>query len=118
VLATTACVIWPAGTGPGAEPISLAEATLLRDRGEAVIVDVRPAGEYAAGHIPGALNVPLDEIAGRLGELRRLAKLPILYCGCPDGSASARAARILHANGLDARVLAGAYPGLGRPGGR
>jgi rhodanese-related sulfurtransferase len=114
----TACVIWPAGTGPGAEPMSLAEATLLRDRGEALIVDVRPAQEYAAGHIAGAVNVPLDEIGGRIVELRRTGKLPIFYCGCPHGEASVRAARILHAQGLDARVLGGTYPRFsdGRPG--
>ncbi len=75
------CVLWPAGTGPGAEPMSLAEAVDRRDRGEAVIVDVRPPGDFAEGHIPGALNVPLDQLTGRVEELRRLQKLPILYCG-------------------------------------
>jgi len=77
----TACVVWPAGTGPGAEPMSLAEATQRRDRGEAVIVDVRSRQEYEAGHLSGALSLPLDELEARVGELRRLGKLPILYCG-------------------------------------
>ena len=79
--ALTACVVWPGGSGPGAEPMPLAEATLRRDRGEAVIVDVRSRQEYAAGHLAGALSVPLDELAARVGEIRRLGKLPILYCG-------------------------------------
>jgi rhodanese-related sulfurtransferase len=106
-----ACVVWPAGTGPGAEPVPLAEAIDRRDRGEVVIVDVREPGAFAAGHIPGAINVPLDGLAGRVGELRRLHRLPVLYCGCPHESSSLRAARILHTNGLDARVLAGGYSG-------
>ena len=76
-----ACVMWPAGTGPGAEPMPLAEAVDRRDRGEVVIVDVRSAGAFAEGHIPGAINVPIDELAQRVGELRKLNKLPILYCG-------------------------------------
>lgn len=76
-----ACVMWPAGTGPGAEPMPLAEAIDRRDRGEAVIVDVRSPGAFAESHIPGAINVPIDELAERSGELRSLHKLPILYCG-------------------------------------
>ena len=75
------CVIWPAGTGPGAEPMSMAEAVDRRDRGEAVIVDLRSRGDFAQGHIPGAISVPLDELAQRVGELRALQRLPILYCG-------------------------------------
>lgn len=106
-----ACVVWPAGTGPSAEPVPLAEAIDRRDRGEVVIVDVREESAFAAGHVPGAINLPLDGLAGRVGELRRLHKLPVLYCGCPDESSSVRAARILHTNGLDARVLAGGYSG-------
>jgi DNA-binding transcriptional ArsR family regulator len=44
---------------------------LLRklEDGEVVVVDVRPAAEHAAGHIPGAINVPIDELAQRLDEL-------------------------------------------------
>jgi rhodanese-related sulfurtransferase len=80
-LSEAACVLWPAGTGPGAEPMPLAEAIDRRDRGEAVIVDVRSRQQYDAGHIAGAINVPLDEIAARVAEIRKLGKLPILYCG-------------------------------------
>ncbi len=75
------CVVWPAGTGPGAEPMSLAEAVDRRDRGEAVIVDVRSRASFAEGHIPGALSIPLDELDQHVGELRALQRLPILYCG-------------------------------------
>ncbi len=50
-------------------------------RGEAVIVDVRPRESYEAGHLPGALHMSALEIEARAGELRRLGRLPILYCG-------------------------------------
>jgi 3-mercaptopyruvate sulfurtransferase SseA len=80
-LAPVACVLWPEGTGPGAAPMPLAEALERRDRGEAVIVDVRSPDLYAEGHVPGALNVPGSQIEARAAELRRMGKRPILYCG-------------------------------------
>jgi 3-mercaptopyruvate sulfurtransferase SseA len=80
-LAALGCVVWPAGTGPGAAPVPLAEALSLRDRGEAVLIDVRSRDQYAEGHIPGALNIPGSQIAEQAAELRRMGRLPILYCG-------------------------------------
>jgi len=80
-LASVGCVVWPAGSGPGAGPMSVAEALALRDGGQAVIVDVRPREAYEAGHIPGALHVEALEIDTRAAEIRRLGRLPILYCG-------------------------------------
>ena len=80
-LAALGCVVWPAGAGPGAGPVPLAEALALRDRGEAVLIDVRSPDLYAEGHIPGALNVPGSQVEGRGAELRRMGRLPILYCG-------------------------------------
>jgi hypothetical protein len=80
-LAPLGCVLWPEGSGPGAAAMPLAEALERRDRGEAVLIDVRSAGAYAAGHIPGALNVAGSEIGTRAAEIRNLGRLPILYCG-------------------------------------
>ncbi len=81
VFLAAGCVLWPDGSGPAAPPMSLTEALSLRDAGEAVLVDVRSPAAYARGHIPGALSIPEREILGRVAELRRTAKLPILYCG-------------------------------------
>lgn len=47
--------------------------------GEAQVVDVRSASEFAAGHIPGAVNIPMDQIEARLGDLRSEA-LIVLVC--------------------------------------
>ena len=81
LLAAAGCVLWPAGSGPGAGPMAVTDALAMRDRGEAVIVDVRSQEAYEAGHIPGALHVDGTEIDARAAELRRLGRLPILYCG-------------------------------------
>jgi thioredoxin 1/putative thioredoxin len=59
----------------------LADALRLRDRGEAVLIDVRSREAYAAGHIPGALHIAVDEVEARAAEIRRRGRLPILYCG-------------------------------------
>jgi hypothetical protein len=79
--AAAGCVLWPAGSGPGAAPMPASEALALRERGNAVIVDVRPREAYEAGHIPGALHIAALEIDDRAAEIRRLGRLPILYCG-------------------------------------
>jgi len=80
-LASPGCVVWPEGAGPGASSMPLAEALQRRDRGEAVLIDVRSPQAYAEGHLPGALNITSSEIEGRAAEIRRLSRLPILYCG-------------------------------------
>jgi phage shock protein E len=60
--------------------VPLAEALERVARHEAVLVDVRNPEVYAGGHIPGALNVPIEQVTDRAAELRRMG-LPILYCG-------------------------------------
>ena len=54
----------------------------LRDRaesGDIVMLDVRPAHEYAAGHIPGAVNIPVEELAERINELPDGTEI-VVYC--------------------------------------
>jgi rhodanese-related sulfurtransferase len=80
-LASLSCVVWPAGSGPGAAEVPLAEALARCERGDAVLIDVRSPSAFAAGHIPGAVNVPESTIAARAAEIRRMGRLPILYCG-------------------------------------
>ena len=81
ILAPLGCVIWPPGTGPEASSVPLAEALQRRERGEAVLIDVRSPEAYAGGHVPGALNITSSEIEGRAAEIRGMGRLPILYCG-------------------------------------
>lgn len=55
----------------GGKSLSPRELTALVNRDEAVIIDVRPAKEFSAGHIVDALNIPYDKIATRLSELEK-----------------------------------------------
>lgn len=71
-----------------------------------LILDVRAPSEFAAGHVPGAVNVPVDELRGRLGELDP-ARPIIAYCQI--GMRGYLATRILMQNGFKARNLSGGY---------
>lgn len=56
----------------------------------ALLVDVRTPGEYNAGHIDGALNIPLQELGRRVGELGDSGRDIVLYCRSGNRSGQAR----------------------------
>jgi rhodanese-related sulfurtransferase len=60
--------------------VEWAEFKKLYDAQAAVVVDVRGSEAYEAGHIPGAMNVPLEDVERRSGELKKLSKPILLYC--------------------------------------
>jgi len=86
----------PEGVGFAPRPTDL-------DQG-VVLIDVRPADEFAFGRLPGAINIPLEELASRLAEIPRDSPV-VLYCRGRLCTLSHRAARILAAQGFDVRVL-------------
>lgn len=91
------------------EPVSHEElAARLRD-GVVTLIDVRPGEEFAAGHIPGAVNIPLDELPRRLGELPA-DRTVIAYCRGPYCVFAFEAVAALRARGYDAHRLADGYP--------
>lgn len=73
---------------------------------EALLVDVRDEDEFAEGHVTNALNIPLNELRGRLGELPRDRELWV-YCGV--GQRAYYATRILLQNGFHVRNLPGGF---------
>ncbi|RLK55055.1 ArsR/SmtB family transcription factor [Actinokineospora cianjurensis] len=73
--------------------------------GEAIVVDVRPAMEFTAGHIPGALSIPLDELRSRLDELPSELEV-VAYCRGIYCTFSHDAVRLLTATGRRAVRLA------------
>ncbi|HEX6121710.1 MAG TPA: rhodanese-like domain-containing protein [Ktedonobacterales bacterium] len=97
-----------------AELIAPAALAAQRQGAEAaapVVVDVRDPEEYAAGHVAGALNVPLDQLAARLGELPAGREV-VTYCNMQHRGASRgeRAAQLLRERGYPARALDGGLP--------
>jgi rhodanese-related sulfurtransferase len=73
-------------------------------KGEVVLLDVRPEGEYRAGHLPGAVSVPLAELGERLAELPRDREV-VAYCRGPYCLMSLDAVELLRARGLRASRL-------------
>jgi len=69
---------------------------------DVTLIDVRPEREFAEGHLPGALSVPLADLASRLDELPRDRTI-VAYCRGPFCTFSAEAARRLRELGFDAR---------------
>lgn len=72
------------------QSISILQATQLINQGKGVIVDVREPGEFAAGHLRDAKNIPLGELSNRMGELDKF-KSKALIVVCQAGTRSARA---------------------------
>lgn len=90
----------------GLEPISSADLLDRLQREQVLIIDVRPAEEFAAGHIPGALSVPLAELDARLPELPREAEI-VAYCRGPYCVLAPQAIEILRRAGWPVEVAAG-----------
>lgn len=78
----------------------------LPDDGSVVLLDTRTTEEYGRGHISGFVNIPLDELRERIGEIRR--GLPV-YVMCQSGLRSYLSCRILAQNGFDCYNFSGGY---------
>src|SRR5205823_1468994 len=78
-------------------------------RGEVVLVDVRPAEEFEAGHIEGARSIPIDELEGRLAELPADREV-VAYCRGPFCAYAHDAVRQIQASGRQARRLQEGWP--------
>jgi rhodanese-related sulfurtransferase len=94
--------------------IAIDQAAAALDQGAAVI-DVREPTEYRTGHLPGAVNVPMGQLAARMGEIDR--DRPV-YVVCASGNRSSAMTDVLTAAGFDAINVAGgtsAWARSGRP---
>jgi rhodanese-related sulfurtransferase len=78
-------------------------------KGDAVLIDVRPAAEYEAGHIDGAYSIPIDELEDRLAELPGDREI-VAYCRGPFCAYAHEAVRRLRADGRQARRLEEGWP--------
>jgi rhodanese-related sulfurtransferase len=91
------------------EPVGRQELLERAGRGDVVILDVRPAEEFAAGHIPGALSVPLDQLDQALSRLSKRSRI-VAYCRGPYCVLAPQAVQRLRASGFDARRLVDGMP--------
>jgi ArsR family transcriptional regulator len=91
------------------EPMSREQLLEQSCAGAVTILDVRPPDEFALGHLPGALNVPLRELAARLAELDPAQEI-VAYCRGPYCVLSYEAVAALRAGGFRARRLEDGLP--------
>ncbi len=93
----------------GLEPVP-AEELLERARsGLVTVVDVRPSEEFAAGHVPGAVNLPLEQLESRLHQLPRDQEI-VAYCRGPYCVLAFEAVAKLRDKGFKARRLQNGFP--------
>jgi ArsR family transcriptional regulator len=91
------------------EPISRKELLQRSRAGEVTVLDVRPEDEFALGHLPGAVNMPLRKLERRLAELDPAQEI-VAYCRGPYCVLSYEAVAILRARGFKARRLEDGLP--------
>lgn len=93
----------------GLEPIPRPELLARARDGLVTVVDVRPTEEYSAGHVPGAVNIPLKELEQRLQELPRGQEV-VAYCRGPYCVLAYEAVARLREKGYQARRMEDGFP--------
>lgn len=86
------------------EPVDSDELLRRVRSGEVTIIDVRPREEYSAGHIPGALSIPVDELKARHKELPKNREI-VAYCRGPYCVMAAEAVELLRKRGFKAQRM-------------
>jgi len=95
--------------GEPMEALSRAELLARVRSGDAVVVDLRPAEEYAAGHIAGAISIPLAELEAHLAELPAGVEI-VAYCRGPYCALAPQGVALLRRAGRRARRLEDGFP--------
>lgn len=91
------------------EPVSRKELTRRLKNDLVTVLDVRPADEYAAGHLPKAVNIPLRELSRRLREIPKGCEI-VAYCRGPYCVLAFEAVALLRGQGFKIRRLEDGYP--------
>lgn len=91
------------------EAVSRKELLKRIRKGDVTVLDVRPPDEFALGHIPGAINIPLRELKSRVSELRKSQEI-VAYCRGPYCVLSFEAVAALRKKGYAARRLEDGLP--------
>jgi ArsR family transcriptional regulator len=91
------------------EPVTREELLCRRREGSVTVLDVRPLEEFVAGHIEGAINIPIKELERRLGEVRHGREV-VAYCRGPYCVMAFEAVATLRQRGFQVRRLVDGFP--------
>ena len=97
------------------EPVPRAELLQRVREGLVTVIDVRPPQEYAAGHVPGAVNIPLDQLENHLKDLKNALEI-VAYCRGPYCVLAFDAVERMRKQGLKARRMEEGFPEWKRAG--
>ncbi len=92
-------LLWQAFSGPGGSNISVSAATLLINRQDALVVDVRETAEWSAGHIPNARHIALGHLDKHLSEIEKFKDKPVILV-CASGNRSGSGCGVLKKAGF------------------
>jgi rhodanese-related sulfurtransferase len=94
-------LLWQAARGAaGTSGVTPMQATLLMNREDALVIDVREAQEWSTGHIPNSRHVVLAQLEKRMGEFEKFKSRPVIV-SCQSGNRSTTACRTLKKNGFE-----------------
>ena len=97
-------LVWPELSrlaGAASNEVGTLDATRLMNQQGSLVLDVRDATEYAAGHLPRARHIPLGELSNRIGEIGKYKDKPVLVT-CRTGMRAGAAAKVLKGAGFSA----------------
>ena len=92
-------LLWQMFNGTGGSNISVGDATLLINRQDALVVDVRETAEWSTGHIPNARHIALGHLGKHLSEIEKFKEKPIIVV-CASGNRSSSACGTLKRAGF------------------
>ena len=97
-----AVLVWPEVQKlmGGSNEVGTLEATRLLNQGTTLVLDVRDASEYAAGHLPRARHIPLKDLPGRIEEIGKYKERAVLVT-CRNGPRAGSASRVLKRAGFN-----------------
>ncbi|GAB4170199.1 MAG: rhodanese-like domain-containing protein [Rhodocyclaceae bacterium] len=101
-LVSGALLLWPSirGRAGGVPRLSPVQATLLINREDAILVDVREQDEFVRGHIPNSRHIPLTQFDKRIDELDKFKSRPVII-NCQSGHRSHSACGALRKRGFE-----------------
>jgi rhodanese-related sulfurtransferase len=92
-------LLWQMFNGTGGSNISVNQATLLINREDAIVVDVRETAEWSAGHIPNARHIALGHLSKHLSEIEKFKDKPVIVV-CASGNRSGSGCGVLKKAGF------------------
>lgn len=93
-------LLWTSARGGGRGGVTPLQATLLINREDAVIVDVREHHEFTAGHLPNSRHIPMGAVEKRLGEIEKHKSKPVIVV-CQSGNRSSSTCNALRKGGFE-----------------